>query len=153
MKNITLAIVISAIALIAASPSYANGLTPQDYMEIEQLYAQYNWAIDSGEADAWADTFVEDGTFNSFTGREQLKGFIDRWVNDMNGLSRRHWNSNLRITGDGKTAQGKVYLLLIDTSVQPPAIITSASYSDELVKTSEGWRFTKRQTQSDRPAK
>ncbi|MCW8194633.1 nuclear transport factor 2 family protein [Proteobacteria bacterium 005FR1] len=165
MKKSILALVACTVALLSFS-SFADhhggghsgkkmsGLTPKDYMEIEQLYAQYNWAIDSGEAQAWADTFVDDGNFNNaFKGKEQLKGFINRWVSEMNGLSRKHWNSNLHVTGDGKTAQGKVYLLLIDKSQQPAAIISSASYADELVKTDEGWRFVKRVVNSDRPAK
>lgn len=153
MKNISLAILLGAISFFAVSSSYADGLSPQDYMEIEQLYAQYNWAIDSGDAEAYANTFVEDGVFNTFKGHDQLVGFIKRWVGEMGGSTRKHWNTNLRITGDGKTANGKVYLMLLDTSTQPPSIIASASYTDELVKTAEGWRFTKRQTKSDRPAK
>jgi ketosteroid isomerase-like protein len=152
LKKTIVAFIVSTFAFFAAAPGFANGLTPQDYTEIEQLYAKYNWAIDSGDAQAWADTFVEDGVFNNFKGQEQLKGFVNRWVNDMNGLTRKHWISNLSVTGDGKTAQGKVYLLLVDVSGQQPTIITSASYSDELVKTSEGWRFSKRATKSDRPA-
>lgn len=152
MRNLICAFIVTTCALIASTPALAAGLTAEDRVEIEQLYASYNWAIDSGDAQAWADTFVEDGVFNNFKGKEQLKGFMDRWVNEMNGLTRKHWNSNLSITGDGKTAQGKVYLLLVDVSVQPPAIITSASYSDELVKTPQGWRFSKRATKSDRPA-
>ena len=149
MKKSIIAIALSAFA---AMPALAE-LTADDYTEIQQLYATYNWAIDSGDAKAWADTFVEDGVFNTFKGQEQLEGFIGRWVNDMGGATRKHWNSNLSITGDGDTAQGKVYLLLVDTAAQPPAIIASASYSDELVKTKDGWRFSKRQTKSDRPAK
>lgn len=152
MKNFTLALVFGTIALLSATASYADGLTPQDYAEIEQLYAQYNWAIDSGDAEGYASTFTEDGVFNNFTGHDELAGFIATWMKDMNGGTRKHWNSNLRITGDGKTAKGKVYLLLIDTAVQPPGIIASASYNDELVKTSDGWRFSKRGTTSDRPA-
>jgi ketosteroid isomerase-like protein len=143
---------LSSVADHHGGGQHGGGLTPADYMEIEQLYATYNWAIDTGDAQAWADTFVEDGQFQNFKGEEQLKGFIDRWVNSMNGLTRKHWNSNLHITGDGKTAQGKVYLLLVDKSVQPPAIISSASYADELVKTDQGWRFSKRSVNSDRPA-
>jgi len=145
-------IIAIALSAFAAMPALAE-LTADDYTEIQQLYATYNWAIDSGDAKAWADTFVEDGVFNTFKGQEQLEGFIGRWVNDMGGATRKHWNSNLSITGDGDTAQGKVYLLLVDTAAQPPAIIASASYSDELVKTKDGWRFSKRQTKSDRPAK
>lgn len=150
MKSLTT--LLSALVLMAASSLCMADLTAKDYMEIEQLYATYNWAIDSGDADAWADTFVEDGVFNNFEGREALKGFIARWVSDMGGATRKHWNSNLKITGDGKTAQGQVYLLLVETGTAPPSIIASASYTDELVKTKDGWKFSKRATKSDRPA-
>ena len=137
-----------AASLLSASAN-AQGLTADDYMEIQQLYAQYNFAIDSGDADAWAATFTPDGVFNSFAGQEALKGFIKRWVESMNGGYRKHWNTNLVITGDGKTAQGKVYLMLLDTSVRPAAIATTATYDDTLVKTDAGWRFTKRTTKAD----
>ncbi|MEX1033706.1 MAG: nuclear transport factor 2 family protein [Cellvibrionaceae bacterium] len=150
MKTFAFFLVLSAIALIAASPAYAEGLTPQDYMEIEQLYAQYNWAIDTGDAGAYANTFIADGVFNSMTGHEQLAGFIKRWVETMNGATRKHWNTNLKISGDGDTASGQVYLMLLDTSTQPPAIVATATYTDSLVKTQDGWRFSKRSTQSDR---
>jgi hypothetical protein len=50
-------------------------------------------------------------------------------------------------TADGAT--GQVYLVLVDFAGKPPTIATSASYSDELVKTAQGWRFKKRQTKGD----
>lgn len=153
MKKFTLALVLSTLAFITAAPSYAADLTPQDYMEIEQLYAQYNWAIDSGDAEAYANTFVADGVFNTMTGHDQLQGFIKRWVDEMGGATRKHWNTNLKISGDGETASGQVYLMLVDTAPQPPAIIATATYTDSLVKTADGWRFSKRSTQSDRAAK
>lgn len=152
MKKFTATCLMAALGLIAMQ-GHAQGLSPADYMEIQQLYATYNWAIDTGDAEAYANTFTEDGVFNNLKGREQLAGFIDRWLTSMNGASRKHWNSNLHIEGDGKTARGKVYLLLLDTSAQPAAIVASANYSDELKKTDEGWRFTKRSTSPDRPAK
>jgi len=77
--------------------AWADGLSTQDYIDIEQLYATYNHAIDSGDGEAWAATFTPDGTFNKFTGHDQLVGFIQRWKAEMNGGNRRHWNTNLRI--------------------------------------------------------
>lgn len=150
MKKFSLSL-LSVVATILALPAFAD-LSADDYAEIEQLYAEYNWAIDSGDAKAYAATFTPDGVFNNFSGRDELEGFIKRWIEQMGGKTRKHWNTNLRITGDGETAQGKVYLMLLDTSEQPPAIGATATYSDELVKTDEGWRFSKRSTQSDRPA-
>src|SRR5690606_15710924 len=52
----------------------AAELAANDYIEIQQLYARYNTAIDRNDADAWADTFTADGVFaGNFKGREALK--------------------------------------------------------------------------------
>ena len=78
------------IALVAAAVTimgftrvaWAEELSAQDYIDIEQLYATYNHAIDSGDADAWAATFTPDGSFNTrFTGKEGLVGFIVHGIN------------------------------------------------------------------------
>ena len=46
-------------------------------------------------------------------------------------------------------ASGQVYLVLVDFASKPATIVASASYSDELVRTAQGWRFTKRITKGD----
>src|SRR5690606_1340875 len=91
-------------------------------------------------------------SFNNSTGREALKRFInDTWVGRMNGTTRQHWNTNLVITGDSKTAKGSVYLMLVDLGTKPVSIMSMGLYDDELVKTPQGWRFTKRQTKRAGP--
>ncbi len=39
-------------------------LQPNDYEEIRQLLARYNFAVDFGHVDEWVDTFTADGTFS-----------------------------------------------------------------------------------------
>lgn len=138
-----------AASLFAAPGLRAEGLTTQDYIEIEQLYAQYNHAIDAGDADAWAATFTPDGTFNRFSGREALVGFIRQWREKMNGANRRHWNTNLRIVPTAEGASASVHLMLLDISTRPAAIASTGVYSDTLVKTVDGWRFKSRQVKLD----
>ena len=46
-------------------------------------------------------------------------------------------------------ASGQVYLVLVDFANKPATIATSATYTDELVKTAQGWRFKKRATKGD----
>ena len=151
-------IALVACALAAGSASLVSAqhksgkLSAEDYVEIQQLYARYNNAIDSGDAEAYADTFVPDGTFNTFTGREALVGFIHSWREKMNGANRRHWNSNLLINATPEGASGSVYLLLIDVGVRPPVIAAAAKYDDQLVRTPQGWRFKKRTTKAEAPA-
>jgi uncharacterized protein (TIGR02246 family) len=151
VKHFVLALALSGLALTATSVA-ADPMTAQDYFEIQQLYAKYNHAIDSGNADAYADTFTPDGVFNNNAGREALVKFIkDTWMGRMSGATRQHWNTNLMISGDSKAAKGSVYLMLVDLATKPASIMTMAMYDDELVKTPQGWRFTKRQTKRAGP--
>ena len=135
-------------ALLAGRPTYAQTLSTQDYIDIEQLYARYNHAIDSGDAEAYAGTFTLDGVFNNNTGREALLNFV-RGYAAKGGSTRRHWNTNLLITPTADGANGTVYLFLLDTTAKPPGIVTSLKYQDVLVKTPAGWRFKTRTTVAD----
>ena len=143
----------AVVALAAAgSAAHAADLTTQDYIDIEQLYATYNHAIDSGDAEAWAATFTPDGSFNTrFTGKEGLVGFIKLWREKMNGANRRHWNTNLRITPSAEGANGTVMLMLLDVGAKPPSIVSTGLYTDVLVKTPNGWRFKTRVVKGDAP--
>ena len=126
-------------------------LSVEDQLAIQQLYAQYNHAIDSGNGDAWAACFTPEGTFSSasgnFAGREQLAGFATAFAQR---LKARHWTNNLVITASGGGATGSCYLMLLRLNAEGPAsILTTAIYSDTLVKTSDGWKFTSRSVAGD----
>jgi hypothetical protein len=139
----------AAAAMLVGTSWAADTLSAQDYFEIQQLYARYNIAIDSGDAEGWAATFTPDGVFNTFSGHDALVGFIKTWREKLNGATRKHWNNNLQVTGNSKEASATTYLMLVDFSTKPPSILMTGSYTDSLVKTKDGWRFTKRTTKSD----
>src|SRR5580693_9555664 len=123
----------AAAALLVGTSWAADTLTAQDYFEIQQLYARYNTAIDSGDAEGWAATFTPNGVFNTFTGHDALVGFIKMWREKLNGANRKHWNNNLVITGDSKQASATVYLILVDNSTKPASILPTMSYTDSLI--------------------
>jgi SnoaL-like domain len=150
MKKILLSALAAGI-MFAGTCMAANGLSAQDYFEIQQLYARYNIAIDNGDAEGWAATFTADGVFNTSVGHDALVNFVKTWREKLGGATRKHWNNNLLITGNSKEASGNVYLMLVDISTKPPSILATASYTDSLVKTKDGWRFTKRTTKGDSP--
>src|SRR5215831_20234836 len=52
----------------AAETGAAPKLTADDYIEIQQLYAAYAQALDRGEGERFASTFVLDGEFTGGRG-------------------------------------------------------------------------------------
>ncbi|MEA3139413.1 MAG: hypothetical protein QOK23_1582 [Gammaproteobacteria bacterium] len=149
MKKTFLAALAACGFMFGSVSGATTGLSAQDTVDIQQLYARYNIAIDSGDAQGWAATFTPDGVFNAISGHDALADFVQTWREKMNGASRRHWNNNLQLTGNSKEASGFVFLMLIDISTKPISIVGTATYTDSLVKTKEGWRFTKRTTKGD----
>ncbi|MCX7618192.1 nuclear transport factor 2 family protein [Tepidiforma sp.] len=128
-------------------------LSVEDQLAIQQLYARYNHAIDSGDGAAWAACFTPDGTFSSatgtFTGRDQLQGFGAAFATRMKA---RHWTNNLVLEGDADAARGSCYLMLLRLTPgeQPPAsILVTAIYRDELRRTADGWKFASRTVVGD----
>jgi len=67
--------VIGAAALLFAGAGYSRALaqsttkvTGDDFIEIQQLYANYARAIDLGEGEKFAATFIEGGEFTAGRG-------------------------------------------------------------------------------------
>ena len=55
----------------------AKGLKADDLVEIQQLYAKYNWTIDAGDSEGYASTFTPDGVFNANVGHDAIVKFAD----------------------------------------------------------------------------
>ena len=126
----------------------AGKLTSDDLVEIQQLYAKYNWTLDAGDAEGYASTFTPDGVFNNNVGHDAIVKFANTFHTGV-GSHLKHWNTNLMILPTADGASGQVYLVLVDFGTKPASIFTSAAYADELVKTAQGWRFKKRATKTD----
>ena len=150
LKRTMLAFAVT-LTIVASAGLFAQGggkLTTDDLVEIQQLYARYNWTLDSGDSQGYAATFTPDGVFNNNNGHDAIVKFADGFHAGL-GAHVKHWNTNLMITPSPTGASGQVYLVLVDYATKPPSIFTSAAYTDELVKTAQGWRFKKRQTKGD----
>jgi hypothetical protein len=145
----------------AAKPTM---LTPQDYIDIQQLSAKYAFAIDActnGGAD-YADLYTDDGEFSvsqqwGVAGNRKTKGraalikaaggdgqggCVDPKTTMGYGIS--HLIVNLVVTPTLDGAVGKSYLLAIGVGGDPTKIERQGGYDDVYVKTAEGWRFKSR---------
>ena len=149
-----IALAIAAALLLAPQLTLAAQaplkFTADDYIEIQQLYANYAHALDRGEGDRFAATWVVDGEFTG--GRGPGKANDDRTprkgtaaLTAMGSTSgTRHFNANLVITPTAEGAKASVYLLLYTARTNPPSFVETAIYDDTLVKTPQGWKFKKR---------
>lgn len=135
----------------AQQSSAARTLTPEDYIEIQQLYARYAFYLDTGNADGFVSVWAPDGEFVG--GRQAGQANAVRTPNTGDALRRqgssggwRHVNSNLIITPTAEGADGLVYLVRFNLREysNPYKIDQTSIYQDKLVKTPQGWRFKRR---------
>ncbi len=122
-----------------------------DTLEILQLYARYNTAIDSHDPKAFAGCFVGEGRLDSstgiFEGHEAIAGFAAAVNSNQPGM--RHDPTNIVVEVDGRSASGSAFLICYD--VQGGFRVTATGrYADRLTRTAAGWRFTQRVFTPDR---
>jgi SnoaL-like domain len=111
----------------------------EDFEAISMLLASYCTRMDRVDAEGWADLFTEDGRFfalgRSFDGRarlERLAREADRGVHLVGPPV-------IDVDGERATAQQNfVFVLQVDHGMR------IGWYDDELVRTSDGWRFRSR---------
>ena len=150
---LTLVLAAGTGARVAAEQQTRPTLTPQDYMEIEQLYSSYTRATDMGgvgDGTDYAAHFTPDAAFEQSgrvnKGHDALKRMIKGFHASLqkNGWSSRHTYSGLLITPTADGARGSVYALVLNVTAKPAFVDHSGVYEDTLVKTADGWKFTKR---------
>jgi hypothetical protein len=157
----------AAVAMVAATAGSANAAPPDyptatgtwgakvstdDYVEIQQLYAHYCHALDTGNPEAVAQCWTKDGEMTRGYGPGQANaertptsgpamGFA---MGGANGGGTRHMYTNMVVTKTPGGAKSSVYLLLYTSTVTPSSFVEVAIMDDTLVKTPAGWKFKKR---------
>ncbi|MGE0228293.1 MAG: nuclear transport factor 2 family protein [Dehalococcoidia bacterium] len=128
--------------------------TPEDYVAISDLIARYCLTLDRDDVEAWVALFTPDATYEvygrTFEGHDGLRRMLHAApgglhlggppVIDMLDPGRARTTRNLLFIGRGGAPQ------------------RCAIYTDDLVRTAEGWRIGKTRCQfitaeglSDRP--
>ncbi len=129
------------------------GLSAEEHLAIQGLAARYNHAIDSGDADAFTECFVESGVLDAgalqLKGRAALRQFCSDFPSSVH--APRHVASNLVIDGDGTEATLQAYVQMFVLSGEPSQQVVAASgkYSDQLTKADGTWRFIRRTFTAD----
>jgi hypothetical protein len=123
-------------------------LTPQDYLDIQQLVSSYPYGLD-GNTDngaSYASLFAPGAVFGRprTEGRDNLAALATREPHGAYYV--RHFITNHVIDPAPGGAVGKEYAVIIDIGENgnPGRIFLGGRYDDEYVKTPQGWKFKSR---------
>ncbi len=167
MSGLKLLQAISCCAALAASSAAlaqeAMKLTPQDYIDIQQLSSRYPFALEhcSNKGYDYADLYTDDGTFGVaedwgaapkkvIAGRDALANAANggpggcRDPKLARGYGESHIIIDLVITPTPAGAKGRSILLALGINGSPTTIERQGGYDDTYVKTAKGWRFKTR---------
>ena len=156
---VSLLVAVAGVSWGYAQQKSAPGtLTPQDYIDIQQLVARYAFAIDNctNNGHDYADLYTPDGWFapsqggrllTKYEGRDRLAEAALGGAKDCAGVPWKgitHMLVNHVIQPSREGAIGKVYLVAIGLDGEPGKVEAQGHYEDVYVKTANGWRFKTR---------
>jgi len=123
----------------------------EDRFAISDLFVRYTTALDAGDVETVVGCFTEDCSLESpvvgtFQGRAGVREFARHNVRykEERGAQFRHVISNLKIDVEGDRAQASCYLLDFVTVDGKVHLLSPGQYDCDLVRTRDGWRFTRR---------
>jgi uncharacterized protein (TIGR02246 family) len=164
---IKLTFVMAASALLfaaAAGAAPAPAPAAADQLAIQQLMARYEWALDSGDAKAYASLFADDGVLAFAGGEQKGRAAIQKSIEDLvkrfsasapTGAPPRriqHILSNLVIEQHGDAAEAKAFWTEIwNPTGKAMGVRAAGHYEDRLVKKGGQWWFARRQIFDDFP--
>ena len=146
------ALLLSEAPLQAQSPkvSMARALEAADRVEIAELSAHFDNSLDAEDAVKFVATFTPDGELVGFWGTSKgSEGLRQAHAFMLSTFSKdkRHVVTNHEISVTGDRAKMYCYLTVFDR--KSLAVTGTATFTDELVRTPQGWRFTRRTLRAD----
>jgi 3-phenylpropionate/cinnamic acid dioxygenase small subunit len=119
-----------------------------DIERIRRTLASYCQLCDDGRFDEWAELYTPDATFEAlgrtYTGREQIKGFIETY--QAPELRGKHITGNALIDVDsiGAVATASTDYVFVGPTAEGLAVISAGRYHDTLVRDGDRWLFRRR---------
>ena len=129
--------------------------SPEDYLEIQQLYSYDARDVDSGtQRDAswmYTDDDVWDLGRTKIVGKEALKEFCSTIPPGVSRNGVRHFSTNLVLVPTEAGARGSAYMMALEKKSREMPMETTVwgKYEDRLIKTPKGWRFKERIRRGD----
>ena len=161
MRNLRALLVVTAVVSVAAWAAAAQArqktdppaakvapLTPQDYIDIQQLVSSYPYGLDgnTNNGESYANLFAPGAVFGRprTEGHDNLAALAN--TQPHGAQYTRHFITNHVIEPSPGGAIGREYAVIIDIGEggKPSGIALGGRYDDEYVKTPSGWKFKSR---------
>ena len=122
-----------------------------DRLEIEQLLVRYCYAIDRRDSDAYRSVYTEDAVIDDVSAGpgntvDQMVEFLSRALEGV--VLIQHGISTSLVDGNGDTASARKIchcpVVLDRGDGKTQMFFQGLSYVDELVRTPDGWKISKR---------
>ena len=117
-------------------------INTDDRMAILDLCSRYNYYVDTGSAEQWADTFTEDGVFDGpaghAEGRDELIAFCRQLAEQFPGAM--HFTDNHLFETTGDSVMHRCFLSF-QVPTETGTEVTLLGYEDEVAQVAGEWRF------------
>ncbi len=128
-------------------------LTVADRIAINDLLAEYAWALDTGDVNRLVACFTPDATVieevfedaDRWEGRANIRRFAEHYRNVPDFPGRQHHVSQLVVQGHSKSCSARSFAFVTECHGEPPYTLRFAGYyQDQLVKARNRWLFRQR---------
>lgn len=154
MLSLRSSILAGCLALLAAGPALAD--RAEDQEAIHELMWRYARALDTGDAEAYAAVYTEDGQFgvgeNATRGREALRAMIAGFAGNENAPQLYHMTADtwIEFHDDTHATLHSYWMTMRAASGDQPAGVAAVGVgADELVKVDGEWLIRVRNVQAD----
>jgi ketosteroid isomerase-like protein len=131
----------------------SSTITIEDKINIQELIAKSNIALDNKNIDDWTNTWTDDGVwstpFGEAKGKTELKNMINQVTNEF-ASGKRHLSTNILIEdAPNNMTTAKSYLIVTEAK-KSPEVVASGAYIDTLKKDANSkWKFVQRRLEID----
>jgi hypothetical protein len=126
-------------------------VSPQEYVDVMNLYSLYNLSSDIGTPEEYAGCFTADGALQfdgkiMQRGQDQLVEYKRRDQDSRGNRYRRHWNATIHLEKvESGEIRGRCYLQAFSGEPGAAPVLTDiAVYEDRITDTNGEWRFSSR---------
>jgi len=128
-------------------------LTADDRFAIQDLFARYAWALDTGHVDDLALCFTEDTVIieevfedpDRWEGRAGVRALGTHYTSAPNFPGRQHHVDQLLVEGNANECKARSFTFVTECQGEPPFVLRFAGYyEDKLVKVEGQWLFKER---------